>query len=181
MLYGINARDKETPEKAKAGKLAGSILSALCRLGYERARIYAGRQGRPSLHPARIWSLVDFHLSEIDSGRAVIEIEPAEYHYNRFGIVQGGLRCSILDAALGCAVHSLLPASSGFSSVELGGRGRFHSSLFPVPFSRQKPRGRGYLASVAHRFAWEDPLSLLEQPSGVDRAWAELGKNQSRF
>ena len=35
------------------------------------------------------------------------------------GIVHGGLLCTLLDTAAGCAVHSLLPAGAGFASIEL--------------------------------------------------------------
>ena len=34
-------------------------------------------------------------------------------------VVHGGLLCTLLDTAAGCAVHSLLPAGAGFSSIEL--------------------------------------------------------------
>ncbi len=74
-------------------------------------------EGRIAVPP--VWSLIGFRLAQVDAGHAVIEIEPAECHYNRFGIVQGGLLCVVLDAALGCVVHSVLPASAGFASLEL--------------------------------------------------------------
>jgi uncharacterized protein (TIGR00369 family) len=77
----------------------------------------AVREGRIPVPP--VWRLIGLRLAEIDAGYAVVETEPAEYHYNRFGIVQGGMLCTILDAAMGCAVHSLLPASAGFVSLEL--------------------------------------------------------------
>jgi uncharacterized protein (TIGR00369 family) len=34
-------------------------------------------------------------------------------------MVHGGLLCTLLDTAAGCAVHSLLPAGAGFSSIEI--------------------------------------------------------------
>lgn len=77
----------------------------------------AVKEGRIAVPPA--WSLVGLRLAEIDAGHAVTEIDPAEYHYNPFGKVQGGLLCVVLDATLGCAVHSLLPPSAGLVSLEL--------------------------------------------------------------
>lgn len=74
-------------------------------------------EGRIAVPP--VWSLIGFRLAQVDAGYAVIEIEPAEHHYNRFGIVQGGLLCVVLDAVLGCVVHSVLPASVGFVSLDL--------------------------------------------------------------
>ena len=79
--------------------------------------VQAVREGRIAVPP--VWRLVGFRLAQVDAGYAVLEMEPAEYHYNRFGIAQGGLLCAVLDAALSCAVQSVLPASAGFVSLEL--------------------------------------------------------------
>ncbi len=58
-------------------------------------------------------------LVEASEGRAVFEVEPAEWHYNPIGVVHGGLAATILDSALGCAVQSTLPAGTGYTTVEL--------------------------------------------------------------
>ena len=34
-------------------------------------------------------------------------------------MVHGGLLCTLLDSAAGCAVHSLLPAGAGYGSIEI--------------------------------------------------------------
>ena len=62
---------------------------------------------------------VGFNLVEADDGRAVFEIEPMEYHYNPSGAVHGGVACTLLDSAMGCAVHTTLPAGVGYTTVEL--------------------------------------------------------------
>lgn len=69
--------------------------------------------------PPPVWSLVDLRLVEIDEGRAIFEIHFAEYHYSRFGKVQGGIECPALDAATGYAVHSTLRAGVGYTTLEL--------------------------------------------------------------
>jgi uncharacterized protein (TIGR00369 family) len=69
--------------------------------------------------PPPVWSLVNFRLLEFGEGRAVMEMTPAEYHYNRFGVVQGGILCPVLDAAAGYAVHSTLPAGTGYTTLDL--------------------------------------------------------------
>ena len=79
--------------------------------------VQAVRDGRIAVPP--VWRLVGFRLAQVDAGYAVLEFEPAEHHYNHFGIAQGGLLCAVLDAALGCAVQSVLPASARFVSLEL--------------------------------------------------------------
>jgi len=52
-------------------------------------------------------------------GRAVFTLVPAEYHYNPLGTVHGGVIATLLDSAAGCAVHSVLPAGTGYTSVDL--------------------------------------------------------------
>jgi uncharacterized protein (TIGR00369 family) len=34
-------------------------------------------------------------------------------------MVHGGLLCTLLDSAAGCAVHTLLPAGAGYASIEI--------------------------------------------------------------
>ena len=38
---------------------------------------------------------------------------------NGLGIVHGGLAATLLDSAMGCAVHSTLPAGKAYTTVEL--------------------------------------------------------------
>ena len=40
-------------------------------------------------------------------------------HYNPLGGVHGGYFCTLLDSALGCAVHSTLPKGIGYTTLEL--------------------------------------------------------------
>ena len=62
---------------------------------------------------------MDFQIVELEEGRAVFAVDPAEYHYNPIGVVHGGLAATLLDSAMGCAVHSMLPAGSGYTTLEL--------------------------------------------------------------
>ncbi|HEY0035194.1 MAG TPA: PaaI family thioesterase, partial [Longimicrobium sp.] len=41
-----------------------------------------------------------------------------EYHYNPIGVVHGGLAATMADSAMGCAVHSTLPAGAGYTTLE---------------------------------------------------------------
>jgi uncharacterized protein (TIGR00369 family) len=66
-----------------------------------------------------IVALLGFGFVEIEEGRVVFECEPAEYHYNPIGSVHGGLACTLFDSAMGCAVHTELPAGVGYTTVEL--------------------------------------------------------------
>ena len=77
-------------------------------------KIVSGELPRPPLA-----SLMDFQIVELEEGRAVFAVHPAEYHYNPIGVVHGVLAATLLDSAMGCAVHSMLPAGSGYTTLEL--------------------------------------------------------------
>ena len=63
-------------------------------------------------------SLMGIEMTEIEPGRAVFEVTPSDVHYNPIGVVHGGLAATVLDSAMACAVHSTLPAGSGYATVE---------------------------------------------------------------
>ena len=77
-------------------------------------RIAAGELPAPP-----IAHTLDYALLEVEEGRAVFGIQPAEIHYNPIGMVHGGIPCTLLDSAMGCAVHSTLPAGVGYTTLEL--------------------------------------------------------------
>ena len=92
--------------------------------GSEAARELGGLEylraiARGELPAAPIADLMEFSLSEVEEGRAVFECVPAEYHYNPIGTVHGGLACTLFDSAMGCAVHTMLPAGVAYTTVEL--------------------------------------------------------------
>jgi uncharacterized protein (TIGR00369 family) len=68
---------------------------------------------------APIAATLGFHLVEVDVGRAVFEGTPERYAYNPLGGVHGGWAATLLDSALGCAVHTTLPAGKGYTTVDL--------------------------------------------------------------
>lgn len=63
---------------------------------------------------------LDFLLVEVERGRAVFQGTPRFEHLNPLGTVHGGWFATLLDSALGCAVHSMLPAGRGYTTAELG-------------------------------------------------------------
>jgi uncharacterized protein (TIGR00369 family) len=69
--------------------------------------------------PPPIAALIGMRMTEVGEGRAVFTIEPAEYHYNPLGTVHGGVTALLLDTALGCAIQSMLPAKTGYTTIEL--------------------------------------------------------------
>ena len=69
---------------------------------------------------AAIAKTLDFTLMEIDAGRAVFQGRPLAQHLNPLGTVHGGWAATLLDSALGCAVHTLMPPGRGYTTAELG-------------------------------------------------------------
>jgi len=76
--------------------------------------IFAGE-----LPPAPIGETLDIVAIHIEPGVAVFQGRPQRRHYNPMGIVHGGWFATLLDFAVGCAVHSTLPAGKGFTTLEL--------------------------------------------------------------
>jgi uncharacterized protein (TIGR00369 family) len=60
-----------------------------------------------------------FALTEVEYGRALFTSVPAYRHYNPIGVVHGGYAATLLDSALGCAVHSTLQKGEGYTTLEL--------------------------------------------------------------
>jgi uncharacterized protein (TIGR00369 family) len=60
--------------------------------------------------------------NEADPGRVTFTLDLGEYHLNPFGIVHGGVLAAMLDTAMGCAVHSLLPPAVGYLTSEMNVR-----------------------------------------------------------
>jgi uncharacterized protein (TIGR00369 family) len=63
--------------------------------------------------------LIGYQLREIEVGRVVFELEPAEYHYNPFASVHGGIMSTVLDSAMTSAILTTLPAGVGCSTLEI--------------------------------------------------------------
>jgi uncharacterized protein (TIGR00369 family) len=63
--------------------------------------------------------LMGMWISEVSEGRAVFAFEAAEYHYNPLGTVHGGVMATLLDSAMGCAVQSMLPAGTTYTTLEI--------------------------------------------------------------
>jgi uncharacterized protein (TIGR00369 family) len=68
---------------------------------------------------APIAELLGFEPIEAEEGRVVFAAVPDHRHYNPIGTVHGGLAATLLDSAMGCAVHSTLPAGTGYTTLEL--------------------------------------------------------------
>ena len=55
----------------------------------------------------------------IEEGLVVFEGSPTKAVYNPIGTVHGGYAATLLDSAMGCAVHTRLKAGQGYTTLEL--------------------------------------------------------------
>lgn len=62
---------------------------------------------------------LDFVPIHMEPGLAVFQGRPLRRHYNPLGTVHGGWFATLLDSALGCAVHTTLPAGRAYTTLEL--------------------------------------------------------------
>ena len=80
---------------------------------------YLRAMARGDAPPPPLSLLMGLRLEEIEEGRVVVTMEPAEYHYNPRGVVHGGVAATLFDTALGCAVQSLLPPAHAAPTIQL--------------------------------------------------------------
>jgi len=69
--------------------------------------------------PPPIMQTLGIERLEADEGRVTVLMTAREYHYNPIGTVHGGVLATLLDTAAACAVHSTLPAGTGYTSLDL--------------------------------------------------------------
>ena len=71
------------------------------------------------LPPPPFAVLLGFEPVEVEEGRVVFVADPSSRHYNPIGTVHGGLAAALIDSATGCAVHTTLPAGTGYTTTDL--------------------------------------------------------------
>ena|SRR6218665_3188193 len=70
------------------------------------------------LPPPPIALTMDFTLVSVAFGEAVFQGRPLRKHYNPLGGVHGGWFATLLDSALGCAVHTTMPVGRAYTTLE---------------------------------------------------------------
>lgn len=105
------------------------------------------------LPPPPIAGLVNMALVAAEPGRVEFTCEPDESAYNPIGSVHGGLVCTLLDSAAGCALHSMLPQGRGYTSVEIK-----VSYLKPVRSTSGRLTAVGTLVKAGSRVAFTEAL-----------------------
>lgn len=106
----------EMRERTHRWYLPSADVEAMKRMsGLEYLRmVFGNERTRPP-----IASLMAFGSAVFEEGRAVFEAEPGEFLYNPIGTVHGGFAATLLDSAMGCAVHAALAPGNGYTTVEI--------------------------------------------------------------
>jgi uncharacterized protein (TIGR00369 family) len=94
--------------------LVGAALARdLSGLDYLRG-IAAGR-----IPPPPVAVLLGMSIVSVEPGQVVFGLDVGEHLYNPIGSVHGGVFCTLLDSAMGCAVHSSLDRGQAYTTLEL--------------------------------------------------------------
>ncbi|MET8131329.1 PaaI family thioesterase [Streptomyces sp. NPDC005251] len=120
--------------------------------------VQAGR-----LPAAPISATLGMTLEEVEHGRVVFALVPGEEHYNPIGSVHGGIYATLLDSAAGCAVQTVLPRGTGYTSLDLNVK-----FLRPITLDTGKVRAVGTVLNSGRRTA----LAQAELFDAADRLLA---------
>ena len=108
-------------------EVRGRMLAGGGKPGLASAAMVAGKTGLEIMQAMlagelpypHIAETLDFALVQVGPGRAVFQGTPQLKHYNPLGTVHGGWYATLLDSAVGCAVHTMMPAGRGYTTAEL--------------------------------------------------------------
>ena len=98
---------------AKIGVVPREVLLSYDGLSFIRA-MAAGELPAPP-----IMETLGFTLIEAETGVAVFTGTPEFRHYNPIGVVHGGFAATLLDSAVGCAIHTTLSKGEAYTTLEL--------------------------------------------------------------
>ena len=74
---------------------------------------------RGELPYAAIAKTLDFMLISVSPGVAIFQGTPLAQHLNPLGTIHGGWAATLLDSVMGCCIHTMLKAGSGYTTVEI--------------------------------------------------------------
>jgi uncharacterized protein (TIGR00369 family) len=63
--------------------------------------------------------VTDIWITEVEHGRVVFEAKPSSRFLNPMGSVHGGWISTVLDSAMGCAVHSVMQPGQAYTTVDM--------------------------------------------------------------
>jgi uncharacterized protein (TIGR00369 family) len=101
-----------TAPNIEYGVTPTEVMASMAGLDFVRA-IFDGKLPAPP-----IMQTVEPFDSTAEPGVVVIHSIPGFRHYNPIGSVHGGYAATLLDSAMGLAVHTMLPAGTGYATLE---------------------------------------------------------------
>ncbi len=101
--------------------------------------------------------LMGFRPVIAKEGLVVFEGNPTRDVYNPIGSVHGGYAATLLDSAMGCAVHTRLKADQGYTTLEL--KVAYHRALSETS---GPVRAEGKVISLGRRAAFAE-VRLLDK------------------
>ncbi|HWW46866.1 MAG TPA: PaaI family thioesterase [Xanthobacteraceae bacterium] len=94
------------------GTTPPAMLAAMSGLEFLQA-MFAGE-----LPHAPMMQKIGFTHGSAEKGLVTFRAVPTIEHYNPIGSVHGGFAATLLDSAMGCAVQSMLPAGTLYTTLE---------------------------------------------------------------
>ena len=104
--------DDAPAPKIEYGVTPTEVMAAMAGIEFVRAIFDGGLPAPP------IMQGIEPFDSTAEPGVVVMHSTPGFRHYNPIGSVHGGYAATLLDSAMGLAVHSALPAGSGYTTLE---------------------------------------------------------------
>jgi len=106
---------------------AAAVRATLAEAGVVDREVLRSQGGAQFLHgirtgetpPPPIAQLMGITLMSVEPGVAIFQGVPSFEHFNTSGVVHGGYAATLLDTAVGCAIHTMLPAGKGYTTLEL--------------------------------------------------------------
>ena len=89
-----------------------AVMASMPGIDFVRA-IFAGKLPEPP-----VMQTIEPFDCTAEPGIVVINSIPGFRHYNPIGSVHGGYAATLLDSAMGLAVHTMLPAGTGYTTLE---------------------------------------------------------------
>jgi uncharacterized protein (TIGR00369 family) len=152
----MNASDS----RVKVGVVAREVATGMAGLDFLKGL-------RDRTHPAPPFAMeTNIWLVEAESGRVMFEAWPSSRFYNPLGTVHGGWISTLLDSAMGCAVHSVLKAGQAYTTVDMT-----VSFVRPVFEKTGKLRCEGKIIHAGGRIAtaegrvWDEAGALIAHGS----------------
>ena len=135
-----------------------------------------------------IGETMSFWIAEVSDGFAAFDGEPGVHLLNPMGAVHGGWALTLIDSACGCAGLSLLPAGSGFATIETKANRSRPITPDPLPRTPAASAARDVLSRMAGKSFRRRHGCLVTTEAGdgtrilVDRLWPRgIAKDKARI